>query len=257
MIYLVGAAWLPLGFHAVDRWVRLGRRWGILELAVVLAMQTLGGDPQVVLPAGPGRPRLCRRTGLEPGATADRLRQPRAPIRDRPRSFGWWWLSLGRARGRGLGRRDADPGAMAADASGPRRPSPRRRGSTLDAIRAAGRYRVWMVAGLGFLVYWRRRGWRLPLGIAWLGLAGSAAMAVALSAAQLFPVIEFTQQTSRRPSRGLMTSIPSASSRCGSSGLLWPNVLGVQFEGNTFWGDCSGCRAPSRRSGSLRSTWDA
>src|SRR5262249_38857460 len=46
IIFLVGAAWLPLGVRAVDRWVRLGRRWGLLELAVVLAMQTLGGDPQ-------------------------------------------------------------------------------------------------------------------------------------------------------------------------------------------------------------------
>src|SRR6516165_8784029 len=46
IIYLVGAAWLPLGIRAVDRWVRLGRRRAILELAVVLAMQVLGGDPQ-------------------------------------------------------------------------------------------------------------------------------------------------------------------------------------------------------------------
>ena len=46
VIYLVGAAWLPLGMHAIDRWVRLGRRWGRGELAIVLAMQVLGGDPQ-------------------------------------------------------------------------------------------------------------------------------------------------------------------------------------------------------------------
>ena len=46
VIYLVGAAWLPLGVYAVDRWVRLGRRWGLLALAVVLSMQVLGGDPQ-------------------------------------------------------------------------------------------------------------------------------------------------------------------------------------------------------------------
>ena len=46
VIFLVGAAWLPLGIRAADRWVRLGRRWGILELAIVLAMQTLGGDPE-------------------------------------------------------------------------------------------------------------------------------------------------------------------------------------------------------------------
>ena len=46
VIYLVGAAWLPLGFMAVDRWIRLGSRPSLLILAIVLAMQTLGGDPQ-------------------------------------------------------------------------------------------------------------------------------------------------------------------------------------------------------------------
>ena len=29
-----------------EGWVRLGRRWGLAELAVVLTMQVLGGDPQ-------------------------------------------------------------------------------------------------------------------------------------------------------------------------------------------------------------------
>ena len=46
IIYLIGAAWLPLGIHAIDRWVRLGRRWGLVELAIVLSMQVLGGEPQ-------------------------------------------------------------------------------------------------------------------------------------------------------------------------------------------------------------------
>ena len=52
IIYLVGAAWLPLGLRAVDRWVRLGRRWAILELAIVLGMQVLGGDPQLAFLLG-------------------------------------------------------------------------------------------------------------------------------------------------------------------------------------------------------------
>jgi hypothetical protein len=46
VIYLVGAAWLPLGVLAVDRWIRLGSRRALLGLAFVLSMQTLGGDPQ-------------------------------------------------------------------------------------------------------------------------------------------------------------------------------------------------------------------
>src|SRR5207245_9955418 len=34
IIYLVGAAWVPLGLRAVDRLLRLGRRFALLELAV-------------------------------------------------------------------------------------------------------------------------------------------------------------------------------------------------------------------------------
>src|SRR4051812_12634728 len=46
VIFLVGAAWLPLGLRAADRWLRRGRRLALLELAGVLAMQVLGGDPE-------------------------------------------------------------------------------------------------------------------------------------------------------------------------------------------------------------------
>ena len=46
VIFLVGAAWAPFGFLAADRWLRLRRRGALTALAVVLAMQVLGGDPQ-------------------------------------------------------------------------------------------------------------------------------------------------------------------------------------------------------------------
>src|SRR4051812_20260431 len=46
VVFLVGAAWLPLGFRAADGWLRLGRRWALGELAAVLALQVLGGDPE-------------------------------------------------------------------------------------------------------------------------------------------------------------------------------------------------------------------
>ncbi len=52
IIFLVGAAWLPLGFHGADRWLRNGRRWGLIELALVLTMQTLGGDPETAYVLG-------------------------------------------------------------------------------------------------------------------------------------------------------------------------------------------------------------
>lgn len=43
-IYLVGAAWLPLGLMSADRWLRLGHRRALAGLAFALAMQCLGGD---------------------------------------------------------------------------------------------------------------------------------------------------------------------------------------------------------------------
>ena len=65
-------------------------------------------------------------------------------------------------------------------------PTGRSRGPGLAAVAA------------GLLLYrWRGRPWRNPLGRIWLGLAISAALAMAAAAAQLFPVIEFTQQTTR------------------------------------------------------------
>ena len=71
IIYLVGAAWLPLGFHAVDRWVRLGRRWAIFELAFVLAMQVLGGDPQAAFLLG--SPGSAMRSALDQGPQQRRI----------------------------------------------------------------------------------------------------------------------------------------------------------------------------------------
>ena len=47
VIFLVGAAWLPLAILAIDRMLRL-RSWKwSLALAAVLAMMVFGGDPQL------------------------------------------------------------------------------------------------------------------------------------------------------------------------------------------------------------------
>src|SRR5262249_8579997 len=45
-LLLVGAAWTPWGLCAIDRLLRQGRRRGVAELAVVLALQVLGGDAE-------------------------------------------------------------------------------------------------------------------------------------------------------------------------------------------------------------------
>src|SRR5262245_32829014 len=93
IIYLVGAAWLPLGLHAVDRWIRLGRRWGLIELAVVLAMETLGGDPQSTylmgLAAGGYAAGLAWSRGRSRSLTnAEGVDSPQ------PGRVRWWWVPV-------------------------------------------------------------------------------------------------------------------------------------------------------------------
>ena len=46
VVFLVGAAWLPLAVLVGDRLLRKATMRSILLLAVALAMMTLGGDPQ-------------------------------------------------------------------------------------------------------------------------------------------------------------------------------------------------------------------
>ncbi len=52
VIYLVGAAWLPLSFLAMERWVRRGERRGISLLALSMSLQILGGDLEIVYLTG-------------------------------------------------------------------------------------------------------------------------------------------------------------------------------------------------------------
>ena len=46
IIFLVGAAWVPWGFLALEWMLHQKRRWGLLGLALVLTLQVLGGDPE-------------------------------------------------------------------------------------------------------------------------------------------------------------------------------------------------------------------
>ena len=91
---------------------------------------------------------------------------------------------------------------------------------------------IWGLAGLGFLFYWafwRERGkdWRMPLGMAWLGLGGAALLAVALTSAQLLPVAEFTQQSLRAAESSPHDIYPFSIEPIRLVGLIWPDVLGV------------------------------
>jgi hypothetical protein len=225
VIYLVGSAWAPLGLHAADRWVRLRQRSGLIELAVVLALVVLGGDPQtayllVVCAVGyalgvslsSGRPRLLgrswRRLLFALGAAA--------------LAAGWvlgtialaWRLPAWRA---------SRPGGLPPPAL-PWMPW------VPAAVLAA-----WTTAGLALLARWRRRGRQPELARRLIGLALSVALALGLAAAQLLPAIELSGKTDRASFEDPIDVYPFSLEPLRVIELFWPNVFGSGLDGNRSW----------------------
>jgi hypothetical protein len=215
IIFLVGAAWLPLGFRAADRWARLGRRWALLELAVVLAMQTLGGDPEASYVLGVyaaayalalsrrGSPRLApRRLALYSSAAVA------------------VWV---------VGTLLAAHWVPGWRAQGPPRPLPWMAWFYWAVLAA------WVVAGLAVAARRMHRGSADTRGTMLAGLAGSAVLAAALSAAQLVPVLEFTSRSLRFMGGGLHDLYAFSVEPARAVDVLWPNFYCEGTRHNRSW----------------------
>lgn len=228
VIFLVGAAWLPLGVRAVDRFVGQGRRLGLLELAVVLAMMMLGGDPQSAyllgLAAAGYAVLMARRRGIAPAAGE----------LDRPPPPSAGWTLLGGIAFIILWTATLFLGAWLPGFRELGKPVPPFWWMRYVPIVVAV---CWGVAFVVFLIAWQRRRWRTRLGVTVMGLLAAAALAITLSAAQLLPVAEFTQQTARAAGTGPHDIYPFSLEPYRLVEFFWPNVLGTQFTGNTFWLD--------------------
>jgi hypothetical protein len=223
VIFLVGAAWLPLGVRAIDRWVRRGRRWGIVELAVVLAMQALGGDPETAYLLG------WAAGGYAAGIAWDRARRDRSARRGR---WAAWWLlaALTAWFGATVALGIVLPRLRPAPVAG--RPSPLAWMGGMPVVAGS----AWALAAIAFLRSWVRRR-RSRLGVAWAGLALAAVLALAASAAQLLPVLEYTRQTQRAESEeaGSFDVYPFSLEPFRLVELIWPNVFGSHFGEQTAW----------------------
>jgi len=233
IIYLVGAAWLPLGFLALDRWIRRGCHRALLGLGVVLAMQTLGGDPQVAYLLGIcgggyaaalawGRGSSTRQTGNPPEQPASRaLRLFLGASMIVAGIAAWGIVTL----------------ALAAYLPNMReklRPTP-----ALPWMLVVPRIVAvcWLIAGVYLLFRLRRGGKWSPLAFTLMGLAGSALLAAALAAAQLLPVVEFTQQTVRAEGEGPHDIYPFSLEPQRLAELVWPSAMGTTFGRNAYWSD--------------------
>lgn len=220
IIFLVGAAWTPLGFRAVDRWLRLGLRRGLLELGVVLAMQTLGGDPESSYVTG-----VCA-GGYAVGLTWRERKTARRPVRAWQAAVAAGLLGAGWATG-----------VVVLSEVVPKFRPPHNTPLPLPWMPwvpqvVAG---LWALAGLVLLARWvRRRRERLLLPRL-AGLAGAAALAGLLAAAQLLPVVEFTRQSGRAAGGGPHDIYPFSLEPFRVVEMVWPNVFGNAFAANRSW----------------------
>lgn len=215
VIYLVGAAWLPLGFHAVDRLVRRHDRWAVPELSVVLALQMLGGDPQsayLTLICGAsyslgltwvdayGAPKLRRLLALLFGAVlvwsigvvlvASSARSLSAQLPALPA----WFPSL----------------------------------STVWAVVLACAGTLALIAGRSVPVVIRIR----PL---ILGLGGACALSLALAAAHLIPTVEYSRQSFRALDRSPVEIYPFSVEPYRVLEFAWPGFYGAVCPENRYW----------------------
>jgi hypothetical protein len=205
VIYLVGAAWAPLGFRAADRWLRLGRSSALPELTLVLAMQVLGGDPEAAYLTV-----LCA-CGYALGLARAEKQSPARP---------WLWGVTFIAV------------LIAWSCVGPV--------ATSRLQSSGGPWRQVIIAtawAVGVPVYAaiRGSGQRVRLAVMFLGLAGSCLLAMALTAVQLFPVLEQTAM-SVRWSKGRPIDLYDFSLvPYRSVEWVWPNVFGTLSHGSSYW----------------------
>ena len=228
VIFLVGAAWLPWAFRAIDAWVRRGNVRGIAGLAIVLALQVLGGDPQAAylegLSAGAYAIVLARRGNADRPRPSTRRRVATA-ILLATALLAWVGVTL----------------ALAAYL-----PEIRKKGTPTPSFPwnrhlPAAVLGAWGLAGLGLLRRWRiDRSRGRDTGITrvmprFAGLAGAAVLAGLLAGAQLLPVMEFTGQTSRASDEGTHDPYPFSLEPYRIFEFAFPNAFGTTDRGNRSW----------------------
>jgi hypothetical protein len=222
VIYLVGAAWAPLGLLGADRWLRRGRPRGLIEFAVALAMQALGGDLQAAYVTG-----LCAAAySLVPNESSATRRPLRVvgPISILLLTVGTLFVawrvaaslrfpaSAGRIE---IGGRSAgwlDPG----------------RWSRLP-------YVLWVGCPALVVGAWVRSGRISPWGMRVLPLLGAGCLAFALAGAQLVPAIEFARQSTRAVEGGGLLTFWYSLWPAFLADLAWPNFFGTASPANRSW----------------------
>jgi hypothetical protein len=223
IVFLVGAAWVPVGLRGADRWLRLGRRWGLVELALALALMTLGGDPQAAYVVG-----LCAGGYAVGLAMAGR----------RPWSVPRWVLVLS-ACGLVLAWVTS---TLAAAAWWPARSQPIGTApGTADPVPnwpwpRIGPYLLLGVGvAIGLIALERgRRGAGRQLLRMLAGVVGAGALAGALTGVQILPALEYVGRSDRAAEDGTHAIFSFSLEPHRLLELAWPGVYGRAMS-NRYW----------------------
>jgi hypothetical protein len=205
-IYLVGAAWIPWGLRAIDRLLRQGWRRGGVELATILALQVLGGDPQAAYLTA-----VC-------GAGYAVVLGVQFPSGLRRLLF--WPMILGAvciwvvATLSLASTRIARPGLLPI------------KGLVLAA---------WLVVGIVAAWRWLRRPDEARFATLLFRLAGGCTLALAVSAAQILPVLEFVGTSWRAAGITATNRYRYSVHPCRVAEIIWPNVFGSSAAENRSW----------------------
>ena len=218
VIYLVGAAWAPWGFRALDGMVRQHRRSGAVALALVLALQTLGGDPEaayLTVLCGGGYTIVLAWNGA---TWPDRLRFPAC-------WSGRWrglilaaalilWVAIVLGIG-SLVPRIALPGWL-----------PSR--TTVQVL-------AWGGIALGLVWSWSRHAGRAVLGPALARLGAASLVGLALVGVQLLPSLEFSRKSDRAVEEQPLSVFDFSLEPYRLVELAWPNAFGTLAPENRSW----------------------
>ena len=203
-IYLVGAAWLPLGFLAAEGWLRRGDRRSLAGLGFVLALQCLGGDVQAAYLLG----------GFVAASEIVGLFAARGWVPSRAGVLGgvaaWCAVVLGLAAWL---------------------PSTE---MTVPDLARPWLLRLLKLAFIAAPAWWLVRRERATAR-KFVGLIAAAIVGAAVAAVQLLPVAELAAQSYRMAEDNRMDIYGFSVEPYRAAEMLWPGVFGIEFPENRLW----------------------
>lgn len=220
VIFLIGAAWLPLGLLFGWRWIETRNPRHLIALAVTLSLQILGGDPQV------GYMTLLCLAGLAFWEG----------MSDKGRKWAWrmihpaailFWIALLYA------------GTILA-AQFPIPPRELKSASQITFERLFFSRHLWQLIGWGtvgllMLNNWRRKWRQQTMPRLFFGIGLATVLGAGLSAVQLLPVMEYNSLSVRSASEGPHDVYPFSLEPYRLLEMVWPGVFGTVENDNGYW----------------------